>query len=146
MYLVKHYGKDKIQLQFNSVQSLSRVRLCDTMDCSMPGFPVHHQLLELTQTYVHRVSDAIQPFHPHSPPAFHICQHQALFQGVSSLHQVAKYWSFSFSISPSNEYLGLISFPLGLTGFISLQSKGLSGVFSNTTVQKNQFFSTQLSL
>ena len=121
MYLVKHYGKDKIQLQFNSVQSLSRVRLCDTMDCSMPGFPVHHQLLELTQTYVHRVSDAIQPFHPHSPPAFHISQHQALFQGVSSLLQVAKYWSFSFNIISSNVYSGLISFRMDWLDLLSVQ-------------------------
>ena len=106
--------------------------------------PVHHQLPELAQTHVHWVSDAIQPFHPlssPSPPAFNFSQHQGLFRWVSSLHQVAKY---SFNISPSNEYSGLISF--GLIGWISLQSKGLSRVFSNTTVQKHQFFSTQLSL
>ena len=91
------------------------------MDCSMPGFSVHHPLPELAQTHVHRVGDAIQPSRPllsPSLPAFSLSQHQGLFQWVSSLHQVAKYWSFSFSISPSNEYLGL--FPLGLTGLISL--------------------------
>ena len=63
------------------------------MDCSMPGFPVYHQLLELTQTHVHQVSDAIQPSHPLSSPSsptFNLSQHQALFQGVSSSHQVAK--------------------------------------------------------
>ena len=68
--------------------------------------PVHHQHLELTQTHVHQVGDAIQPSHPRSspsPPAFNLSQHQGLFKGVSSSHQVAKYWSFSFSISPSNE-------------------------------------------
>ena len=66
-----------------SVQSLSRVRLCDLMDCSTLGFPVHHQLPELTQIHVHRVGDAIQPSHPLlslSPPAFNLSQHQGLFQ------------------------------------------------------------------
>ena len=67
--------------------------LHDPMDCSMPGFPVHHQLPELAQTHVHWVSGAIQPSHPllsHSPPALNLSQHQGLFQWVSSLHQVAK--------------------------------------------------------
>ena len=66
------------------------------MDCSMPGFPVHHQLLELTQIHVHRVSDAIQPSHPLSSPspAFNLSQHQGLFQWVSSSHQVAKVLEF----------------------------------------------------
>ena len=78
-------------------QPLSRGRLCDPMDCSTPGLPVHHQLLELAQTNVHQVSDAIQPSHPlstPSPPAFNFSQHQGLFQGVSSLHQVAKVLEF----------------------------------------------------
>ena len=82
-------------------------------DCSTLGFPVHHQLLELTQTHVHRVSYAIQPSHllsSPSPPAFNLSQHQGLFQWVCSSHQVAKkYWSFSLSISLSNKYSGLIS-------------------------------------
>ena len=67
--------------------------LCDPVDCSMPGFHVHHQLLELTQTHVHWISDAIQPSHPlssPSPPAFNLSQHQGLFQQVNSLQQVAK--------------------------------------------------------
>ena len=66
--------------------------LCDPMDCSPPGFPVLHHLLELTQTQVHRVGDAIQPSHPLSspPPAFNLFQHQGLFQWVSSLHHVTK--------------------------------------------------------
>ena len=83
------------------------------MDCSTPGFPVLHYLLEFAQTHVRWVDDAIQPSHPllpPSPPAFNLSQHQGLFQWVGSLHQVAKYWSFSFSISPSSEYSGLISF------------------------------------
>ena len=81
------------------------------MDCSTSGFPVHHQLPEPTQTHVHHVGDAIQPSHSlssPSAPAFNLSQHQGLFQWVSSSHQVAKYWS-SFSISPSSEYSGLIS-------------------------------------
>ena len=67
---------------FSSVQSLSRARLCNPMDCSMPGFPVYRQLLELTQTHVHQVSDAIQPSHPlsTSPPAFNLTQNEGLFQ------------------------------------------------------------------
>ena len=82
--------------------------LCDAMDCSMPGFPVHHHLPELAHTHVYQVGDAMQPSHPlllPSPPAFNLSQHQGLFKWVSCLHQVAKnYWSFSFSIRPSNEY------------------------------------------
>ena len=113
------------------------------MNCSTPGFPVHHQLPKLAQTHVHWVSDAIQPSHPLSspfPPVLNLSQHQDLSQGVSSLHQVAKVLEFQLQHQSSNEYSGLISFR------ISLQSKRLSRVFSNTTVQKHQFFSTQLSL
>ena len=83
------------------------------MNYSTPDLPVHHQLPELTQTHVHHVSDAIQPSHPlssPSPPAFNLSQHQGLFQGVGSSNHLAKYWRFSFSISPSNGYSGLISF------------------------------------
>ena len=78
--------------QFSSVIQ-SCVTLCDALDCSMPGFPVHHQFPELTQTHVHQVSDAIQPSHPLSspfPPAFNLFQHQDFFQWVSSSHQVVK--------------------------------------------------------
>ena len=78
--------------QFSSVAQ-SCLIFCSPMDCSMQGFPVHHQLLELTQTHVHPVGDAIQPYYPlssPSPPAFSLSQHQSLFQWVSSLHQVAK--------------------------------------------------------
>ena len=87
--------------------------LCDPMDCSMPGCPVLHYLSEFAQIHVHWVDDAIQPSHPllpTSPPALDLSQHQDLFQWVGSSHQWPKYWSFSFSISPSNEYSGLISF------------------------------------
>ena len=148
-------------VQFSSVAQLCLI-LCDPMDCSTPGFPVYHQLLELTQTHVHCIGDAIQPCHPllsPSPPAFNLSQHQGLFQWVSSSHQVAKVLEFQLRyfqwISPSNEGLLMKSvlpmniqdwFPLGWTDWISLQSKGLSRVFSNTTVQKHQFFGAQLSL
>ena len=116
------------------------------MDCSTSGLPVHHQLPELAQTHVHRVRSC----HPTSsssvplPPAFNLSQHQG-FRNESVLHvRWPKYWSFSFSISPSNDIQDW--FPLGLTSWISLQSKGLSRVFSDTTVQKHQFFSAQISL
>ena len=85
------------EAQFSSVHSLTYLTLCDTMDCSMPGFPVHHQLPEFTQTHVHQVNDAFQPFHPlssPSPPAFNLSQHQGLLQRVSSSHQAAKVLEF----------------------------------------------------
>ena len=78
-------------IQISSVAQLCST-LCDPMDCSTPGFPIHHHLPELAQTHVHRVHDAIQPSHPLLSPssAFNLTQHQDLFQWVSSLHQVAK--------------------------------------------------------
>ena len=82
---------------FSSVQLLSRVWLCDPMNRSTPGLPVHHHLPEFTQTHVHRVRDAIQPSHPRlspSPPALNPSQHQSLFQWVNSLHEVAKVLEF----------------------------------------------------
>ena len=135
-----------ISLKFSSVAQ-SCPTLCNPMNCSTPGLPVHHQLPEFTQAHIHWVGHAIQPSRPlssPSPPALNLSQHQGLFKWVSSLHQVAKYWSFSFSISPSNEYSRLISFRMDQLGL--LKSKGLSRVFSNTTIQKHQFFGTQLSL
>ena len=133
-------------VQFSSVAQ-SCPTLCDPMNRSTPGLPVHHQCPEFTQTHVHWVGDAIQPSHPllsPSPPASNPSKHQGLFQWVNSSHEGPKYWSFSFSISPSMYIQDW--FPLGWTGWISLQSKGLSRVFSNTTVQKHQFFSAQLCL
>ena len=126
----------------------ARPTLCDPTDCSTPGLPVHHQLPEPAQTHVHRLSDAVQPSHPLSsllllPSIFPSIR---VFSNESALCiRWPKYWSFSFSVSPSNEYSGL-GFPLGWTGWISSQSKGLSRVFSNTTIQKHQFFDIQLSL
>ena len=102
---------------------------------------------EFIPTCVHWVGDAIQPSCPlssPSPPAFSLSQHQALFQWVSSSHQVAKVLEFQLQ-HQSFQLIFRTDFPLGWTGWISLQSKGLSEVFSNTTVQKHQFFGTQLS-
>ena len=87
--------------------------LCNPMDCSTPGFPVLYCLPEFAQTHVHWVGDAIQPSHlllPSSPSAFSVSQHQGLFQWVGSCIRWPKYWRFSFSISPSSGYSGLISF------------------------------------
>ena len=109
------------------------------------GLPVHHQFPELAQTYVHRVSDAILTSHPllsPSPSDFNLFQHQGLFQ-FSALEAKSIRVSASASILPMNIQ---VWFPVGLTGLNSLQSKGLSRVFSNTTVQKHQFFDIQLSL
>ena len=106
------------------------------MDCSAPGLSVHHQFPEFAQTHIHRVGDAIQPSHPLSSPslpAFNLSQHQGLFaSGTQSIGVSA-----SASVLPVNIQDW---FPLGLTSWISLQSKGLSRIFSNTTVQKHQFF------
>ena len=122
--------------------------LCKPMDCSMPGFPVHHQLPKLTQTHVHWAGDAIQPSHPLlSPsPALNLSQHQGLFQWVSSSHQVAKVL-VSASVLPINTQDWS---PLGLTGWISLQSKGLSSLLQHHSSKASilwcsAFFIVQLS-
>ena len=102
----------------------SYLTLCNLMDCSTPGFPVHHQLPELAQTHVHQVRDAIQPSHPlssPSPPALNIFQHQGLFQWVSSSHQVAKVLELQLHVSPSNEYSGLISFRIDWFDLLAVQ-------------------------
>ena len=130
------------------VQSLSHIRLCDPMDCSMPGFPVLHHLPELAQTHVHWVSDAIQTFHPlssPSPPAINLPQHQSLFLKIhlftSGGQSIGA--SASASVLPMNIWGWFL---LGLTGWISLKSKWLLIVLSNTTVQKHQCFRVQPSL
>ena len=108
---------------FSSVRSLSRVRLCDPMNRSTPGLPVHHQLPEFTQTHVHWVSDAIQPSHPlssPSPPAPNPSQHQSLFQWVNSLHEVAKVGVSASASFPPKKSQGWS--PSEWTGWISLQS------------------------
>ena len=110
-FSVKWRDQNTTYHQFSSVTQ-SCLALYNPMDCSMPGLPVHHHLPEFTQTHVHWVSDAIQPSHPLlslSTPALNLPQHQGLFKWVSSSYQVARHWSFSFSISPSNEHTGLIA-------------------------------------
>ena len=133
-------------VQFSSLTQ-SCLTLCNPMNHSTSGLPVHHQHLEFTQTHVHRVSDAIQPSHlllSPSPPAPNPSQHQGIFQWVNFSHQVAKvFWVSALASVLPKKTQGWS--PLEWTGWISLQSKGLSRVFSNTTVQKHQFFSAQLS-
>ena len=134
-----------ISVQFTSVTQYC-LTLCDPMNCSTPGLPVHHQLLEFTQTYVHRVSDAIQPSHPllsPSPPAHNPSHHQSF-----PMSQLLAWGGQSTGVSALASILPKNTqdwSPSEWTGWISLQSKGLSRVFSNTTVQKHQLFSTQLS-
>ena len=118
--------------------------LCNSMDYSMPGFPVLHYLLEFAQIHVHCVGDAIQPSHlllSPSPFALNPSQPQGLFQwaGSSGSQSIGA----SASVLPMNVQGWL---PLGLTGLISLQSKGLSRVFSSTTIWRPQFFGVQPSL
>ena len=122
------------------------------MDCSMPGFPAHHQLTDLAQTHVYRLGDTIKPSHPlssPSPPTFNLSQHQGLFQWVSSSHQVAKVLGASASASVFPMDI-LDWFPLGWIGWISLKSKGLSRVLQHhsskaSILQCSAFFIVQLS-
>ena len=140
------YWSFKYSLQFSSITQLCPT-LWDHMECSTPGFPLHQKFPGLTQIHVNRVSDAIQPPHPLSspfPPAFNLSQHQGLFQCqlfASGGQRIGA--SASAAVLPMN-IQGW--FPLVLTGLISLMSKGLSRVFSSTTVWKHQFFSAQSSL
>ena len=133
-------------IQFSSVAQ-SHPTLCDPMNRSTPGLPVHHQLSESTQTHVHWVSDAIQPSHLLSllSPALNLSQHQGLFQWVSSSHQVAKYWSFSLSISPSNEH----SFRMDWLDLLAVQGtlKSLLQHRSSkaSILQRSAFFIIQVS-
>ena len=140
----------KLGIKWPSVQfslvAQSCLTLCDPMNRSTPGLPVHHQLPEFTQIHVHWVNDAIQPSHPLSSPSHHApnpSQHQGLFQWVNSLQEVAKVLeSASASVLPINTQDWS---PLEWIGWISLQSKGLSRVFSSTTIKKHKFFGAQLS-
>ena len=137
--------------QFSSVQSLSRAQLFAT-PWTAARFPVHHQLLELAQTHVHQVSDAFQPPHPLSspfPPDFNLPQHQGL-PNESVLHiRWPKYWSFNFSISPSNEYSQLISFRIDWFDFLAAQGtlKSLLQHHSSKALilWHSAFFGVQLS-
>ena len=120
--------------------------VCDPMNCSMPGFPVLHQLPGHAQTYIHWVSNTIQPSYPlssPSSPAFSLSSFRVFSNEWVLCIRWPKYWSLSFSISP-NEYSGLIPFRIDWFDLFAVQ--GLSRVFSTTTDQKNQFFGVQPSL
>ena len=126
-------------VQFTSVTQ-SCPTLCDPMNRSTPGLPVHHQLPKSNQTLVHRVDDAIVPFSS--------CSQSFLASASFSVSQLFTSGGQSVGVSASTSVLPMNTqdwSPLGWTFWISLQSKGLSQVFSNTTVQKHQFFGTQLS-
>ena len=121
--------------------------LRDPMNCSPPGFPVLHHLPELAQSHVHGVSDASPPSHPllsPSPPSLNLSQHQGLFQELALCIRWPKYWSFSFSISPSNEHSGLIFFRIDQFDLLAVQ--GTLKSLLQHTVWKHQFFGTQPSL
>ena len=137
--------------QFISVTQ-SCPTLCDPMDCSTPDFPVHHQLPEFAQPHVHRISDTIQPSHSllsPSPPAFNPSQHQGLFKWISSSHQVAKDWSFSFSTKSFIEYSGLISFRIHWLDLLVVQGTLKSFLHHHSSkasfVQCSAFFMVHLS-
>ena len=129
--------------------SQSCLTLCDRRDCSRPGFPVYHLLPELAQTPVHRVGDAIQPTYPLSStwlPAIKISGIW-VFSSESAFHfRWPEYWSFNSSVSPSNEHSGLISFRMDWLDLLAVSCRDSQESFSNTTVQKHQFFGVQLSL
>ena len=136
LYVSRKEQYRKESVQFSSAAQLC-LTLCDPMNCSTPGLPVHHQLPEFTQTHVHWVGDAIQPSHPLSSPSptFNLSQHHSLFKSqlFASGGQC-----IGVSASPSVLPMNIQDwFLLGWTGWISLQSKSLSRVFSSTTVQKD---------
>ena len=143
-------------IQFSSVQFISVAQLCptlcDPMNRSTPHLPVHHHLPEFTQTHVHRISDAIQPSHPllsPSPPAPNPSQHHSLFNESTLCMRWSKYWSFSFSIIPSKEIPGLISFRMDCLDLLEVQGtlKRLLQHYSSkaSIFQRSAFFTVQLS-
>ena len=140
-----------LSVQFSSVTQWC-LTLCDPKNHSKPGLTVHHQLPEFTQTHVHRVSDAIQPSHPlssPSPPAPNLSQHQSLFHESTLLMRWPKYWSFSFSIIPSKEIPGLISFRMDWLDLLAVQGtlKSLLQHHSSkaSVLRHSAFFTVQLS-
>ena len=140
------WNKSYDKLLFSLVVQ-SCLTLWGPMDCSTPGLPVHHQFPELVQAHVHWVGDDIQPSHPVIP--FSSCLQSSPASQSFPMSQFFTSGGQSIRVSASASVLPMNIqdwFPLGLTGWISLQSKGLSRVFSSTTVQKHQFFSVQLSL
>ena len=155
-----HFHKYKTNIPYNTVFKFYQISsvtqlcptLCNPMNRSTPGLPVPHQLPESMQTHVHWVGDAIQPSHPLSSPslpALNLSQHQGIFKWISSLHQVPKYWSFSFNISPSNEYPGLISFRMDWLALLEVQGT-LKSLLQHqnskaSILQHSAFFIVQLS-
>ena len=139
-------------VQFISVAQ-SYLTLCDHMDCSTPGLPVHHQLPEFTQTHVHRVGDAIQPSHPlssPSPPAPIPPSNRVFSSELTLCMRWPKYWSFSFSITPSKEHPGLISFGMDWLDLLAVQGplKSLLQHHSSkaSILQHSAFFTVQLHI
>ena len=142
-----HLRKAPDSVQFCSVAQ-SCPTLCDPMNHSTPGLPAYHQLPEFTQTHVHWVGDAIQPSHPLLSCPFSSCPQPLPASGSFPMSQLFTWGGQSSGVSASASVLPMNTqdwCPLGWTGWISLQSKGLSRVFSNITAQKHQFFGTQLS-
>ena len=142
----------KIQSERVSEVAQSCPTLCDPMNRSTPGLPVHQQLSEFTQTHVHRVSDAIQPSHPlssPSPPAPNPSQHQSLLNESTLRMRWPKYWSFSFSLIPSTEIPGLISFRMDWLDLLAVQGtlKSLLQHHSSkaSILRRSAFFTVQLS-
>ena len=142
--------------QFSSVQFSSVPQscptLCDPMNRSMPGLPVHHPLPEFTQTHIHRGSDAIQPSYPlssPSPPALNPSQHQSLSNESTLRMRWPKYWSFSFSISPSNKNPGLFSFRMDWLDLLAVQGTRKSFLQHHSSkasiLQRSAFSTVQLS-
>ena len=133
--------------------SVAKLRLthCDPMECSAPGFPVLHYLLEFAPNHVNWVGDAIQPSHPlspPSPPALSLSQHQGLYSESTVSSGGQKYWSFSISISLSNEYSGLIFFRMDWFDLLGVQRKSLLQRHSSNTLLLwcSTFFMVQLSV
>ena len=141
-----------LHLPTHSSVTQSCLTLCNPMNHSTPGLPVPHHLLEFTQIHVHQVGDAIQPSHPlrsPSPPAHNPSQHQSLFQWVNSSHEVAKDWSFSFSIIPYKEIPRLISFRMDWLDLLAVQGTLKSLLQHHNSkasiLQCSGFFTVQLS-
>ena len=129
-------GKPQVSGYCCSVAQLCPA-LCDPMGCSTPGLPVHRHLLELAQTHIHWIGDAIQPSHPLCPPLL-LPVFLRVFSNESALCiRWPKYWSFSFIISPSNEYWGLISFRIDCFDLLAVQGT-LKSLLQHLTVQKHQ--------
>jgi len=147
----KYTHRIQNSVQFTSVTQ-SCPTLCDPMNCSTPGLPVHHQLPEFTQTHVHRGSDAIQPSHPlssPSPPAPNPSQHQSLFQWVNSSHQVAKVLEFQLQHHSLQRNPRLISFRMDWLDLLAVQGTLKSLLLHHSSkvsiLQRSAFFTVHLS-